>query len=227
MIDDFSLTETESGGYRSVQLQLKGDGVFRLLRYEAGVHRVQRIPKTEKNGRIHTSTISVQVLPLFKQEELHLDKNSLKIETMRAQGAGGQNVNKLETCVRIVHLPTKIAVECQEQRSQSQNRAIAMQKLIAELSRRRLAQLREEEMKIRQNQVQSVERSDKIRTYNYLQDRITEHRLRQDLHNLRGFMKGECSSTLIEWLQQLNQVQKQLLKDQVVARFQIDSRLLN
>jgi peptide chain release factor 1 len=201
--------------------------VFRLMRHEAGVHRVQRVPKTERNGRIHTSTISVQVIPIFRQDELQLDKSSVRMETMRSQGAGGQNVNKTESCVRITHLPSGISVECQEQRSQEQNKTVAMQKLIRELSRRRADELRQDELRLRRSQVQSVERSDKIRTYNYPQDRITEHRLRQDLHNLRGFMKGECGSVLTEWLEQLHRTRRQSIRDQLTSRLQITSNQMS
>lgn len=203
-------------------MRIQGADVFRWMQHEAGVHRVQRVPKTERNGRIHTSTISVRVVPIFRQEELHLDKSALRIETMRSQGAGGQNVNKTETCVRIVHIPTGLAVECQEQRSQEQNRAVAMQKLIVELSRRRSDQMRLDERRIRRNQVQTVERSDKIRTYNYPQDRITEHRLRHDLLNLRAFMKGECGQALTEWHQRLDRHRKQSLRDEILSRLKLN-----
>ena len=219
---DFLLFRPECNGFRSAALRIQGSQVFNRLRHEAGVHRVQRVPKTEKNGRIHTSTICVQVVPLFPHEQLSLNRNTLKVETMRSQGAGGQNVNKTETCVRITHLPTGISVECQEQRSQSQNKTVALEKLTVELSRRRAAQLRRREADIRKSQVQTVERSDKIRTYNFPQDRITEHRLQEDLHNLKAYMRGECADTLNQWMQSLHEQRIGSLRHEMAVRLQID-----
>src|SRR5690606_34598228 len=125
----------------SASIKVQAPGIFKLMRHEAGVHRVQRIPKTERSGRIHTSTIAVRVVPLFRQQLLNLNKQDLRVETIRSQGPGGQHVNKTESCVRITHLPTGVVVECQEQRNQEMNRSIAMDKLKIELSRRRMDEI--------------------------------------------------------------------------------------
>ncbi|XP_063375528.1 peptide chain release factor 1-like, mitochondrial [Cydia amplana] len=195
-----SIEKSDIGGIRKGSMLIKGIGVPELMKLEAGVHRVQRIPATEKGGRIHTSTVSVAVLPQPSEIELDIPDRDISIETKRASGAGGQHVNTTDSAVRITHLPTGTVVDCQEGRSQIKNKEIAMQKL-----RTLLLQKQQEEMtsKInaeRKSQVGSSNRNEKIRTYNYPQDRVTEHRPGGGtVHNLKAFMEG---GDLLEELQE-------------------------
>src|SRR6185369_11684154 len=166
------------------------------MRYETGVHRVQRIPSTEKNGRIHTSTASVAILPIRKKAKITLNPADLEMEFSRAGGAGGQNVNKVETAVRIIHIPTGLDVRSTAERSQLKNREKAMSILVAKLER-----LKEEEEAAkysanRKNQIGTADRSEKIRTYNILQDRITDHRIKQNWHNIEKILEGEIEPVL-------------------------------
>lgn len=181
-------------------LEIKGKDVYRLLRYETGVHRVQRIPATEKNGRIHTSTASIAILPIKKKITVEINPTDLEMEYSRSGGAGGQNVNKVETAVRLIHKPTGIDVRSTSERSQLANREKAMAILTAKLQ-----QLKEEEEAKkyagdRKNQIGTADRSEKIRTYNFPQDRITDHRIRQNFSNIEGVMAGEMDK-LIDALQ--------------------------
>ncbi|XP_013175878.1 PREDICTED: peptide chain release factor 1-like, mitochondrial [Papilio xuthus] len=209
-VDIASLEPSDIGGIRKGSMLINGFGVPELMRMEAGVHRVQRIPVTEKAGRIHTSTVSVAVLPQPNEVELDIPDRDLTIETKRASGAGGQHVNTTDSAVRILHIPTGTVVECQEGRSQIKNKQIAMQKLRTLLLQK---QLEEQSSKInseRKSQVGSMNRNEKIRTYNYPQDRVTEHRDGGgSLHNLKGFMEGG---------EPLEQLQTSLLRHQ---RYQI------
>ncbi|CAH2231666.1 peptide chain release factor 1-like, mitochondrial [Pararge aegeria] len=190
-VDVASIEKSDLGGIRKASLLVKGLGAPELMRMEAGVHRVQRIPVTEKGGRIHTSTISVAVLPQPTDVELNIPERDLSIETKRASGAGGQHVNTTDSAVRIIHIPTGTAVECQEGRSQIKNKEIAMQKLRTLLLQK---QLDEQSSKInseRKSQVGQSNRNEKIRTYNYPQDRVTEHREGGGTtHSLKIFMQG-------------------------------------
>ncbi|XP_060805995.1 peptide chain release factor 1-like, mitochondrial [Amyelois transitella] len=201
-----SIEKSDLGGVRKASMLIEGYGVPQLMRIEAGVHRVQRIPATEKGGRIHTSTVSVAVLPQPTDIELSIPEKDITIETKRASGAGGQHVNTTDSAVRIVHVPTSTIVECQEGRSQIKNREIAMQKLRTILLQK---QIEEQSSKInseRKAQVGSGNRNEKIRTYNYPQDRITEHREGGGtLHSLKSFMEGG---------EQLEQLQENLLRQQ-------------
>ncbi|KPI95036.1 Peptide chain release factor 1-like, mitochondrial [Papilio xuthus] len=209
-VDIASLEPSDIGGIRKGSMLINGFGAPELMRMEAGVHRVQRIPVTEKGGRIHTSTVSVAVLPQPNEVELDIPDRDLTIETKRASGAGGQHVNTTDSAVRILHIPTGTVVECQEGRSQIKNKQIAMQKLRTLLLQK---QLEEQSSKInseRKSQVGSMNRNEKIRTYNYPQDRVTEHRDGGgSLHNLKGFMEGG---------EPLEQLQTSLLRHQ---RYQI------
>ena len=176
--------------------QIRGQDVYKLLRFETGVHRVQRIPLTEKNGRIHTSTASVAILPIRKKTKIIINTADLEMELSRAGGAGGQNVNKVETAVRLIHKPTGLAVRCTMERSQLANRDRAMEMLQAKL------QMMEDEKEAakyagdRASQIGTADRSEKIRTYNFPQDRITDHRIRMSWHNLPKIMMGEIDDII-------------------------------
>ena len=182
--------QTELGGFKEVIFELKNGEVYPKMKYEAGVHRVQRIPKTEKAGRIHTSTATVAILPKPKKTEIKISPEDLKIEFYRASGPGGQYVNKKETAVRISHLPTGLVVTSQTERSQAQNKENALSILEARLSEK----IREkEEMKLskeRKTQIGWAKRAEKIRTYNFPQDRLTDHRIKKSWHNLEEIMEG-------------------------------------
>ncbi|GLV38822.1 mitochondrial translation release factor 1 [Carabus blaptoides fortunei] len=182
---------TDLGGLRHASVFVSGSDVFRYFKYEAGVHRVQRIPTTERAGRVHTSTVSVVCLPQPKDVDVTIHEKDLRIETKRASGAGGQHVNTTDSAVRIVHLPTGVAVECQVDRSQIKNREIAMQRLRAMLYEQQINAQMEENEATRKSQVKSNFRNEKIRTYNFSQDRITDHRLQSsNMHNMKGFLLG-------------------------------------
>lgn len=179
-------------------LEIKGKGVYSTLKYETGVHRVQRIPATEKSGRIHTSTASVAILPIRKKPVVELKSADIKMEFSRSGGAGGQNVNKLETAVRLVHLPTGIETRSQSERSQQANREKALAVLAAKLE----TFYEEEEAKkhaaARKSQIGTGDRSEKIRTYNFLQDRLTDHRIKESWHNIEGLMAGDIGEMLAD-----------------------------
>ncbi len=188
--------KTDVGGYKEVSIEFKGKDVYKDLRYETGVHRVQRVPGTEKNGRIHTSTASVAVLPMRKKVLFEINPADLDMEYSRSGGAGGQNVNKVETAVRLIHRPTGIDVRSTSERSQLGNREKAMSILSAKLQ-----QLEEEKeaMKYaadRKNQIGSGDRSEKIRTYNFPQDRVTDHRIRQNWSNIPGIQNGQIQKII-------------------------------
>ncbi|CAK1540204.1 unnamed protein product [Leptosia nina] len=209
-VDIASFEESDIGGVRKASMLVKGLGASELMKMEAGVHRVQRIPVTEKGGRIHTSTVSVAVLPQATEVELNIPERDIIIETKRASGAGGQHVNTTDSAVRLTHTPTGTVVECQEGRSQIKNREIAMEKLRALLLQK---QIEEQSSKInneRKSQIGSSNRNEKIRTYNYPQDRVTEHREGGiNVPSLKVFMDGG---------EQLEKLQESLLKQH---RYQI------
>ena len=190
---------TDLGGYKTLVFLVSGKGVYRKLKYESGVHRVQRIPVTESGGRIHTSTATVAVLPRMKEVEVRIDPKDLKVETFRASGHGGQHVNRTESAVRITHIPTGIVVTCQNERSQFQNKERALEVLRARLYD--LLHRREKEAvdMQRRQQIGSGERSEKIRTYNFPQNRVTDHRINCTLYDLDRVMDGELDE-LIEKL---------------------------
>ncbi|KAJ8968714.1 hypothetical protein NQ314_002169 [Rhamnusium bicolor] len=182
---------TDIGGIRHATALIDGNSVFRYFKHEAGIHRVQRTPSTEKSGRIHTSTVSVVALPQPTDIEVNISPKDLKIETKRSTGAGGQHVNTTDSAVRIVHLPTGIAVECQVDRSQIKNRKFAMARLTALLYQRELDNQNQKTEMVRKSQVRTRNRNEKIRTYNYNQDRITDHRIQgANIHNLKVFLDG-------------------------------------
>ena len=189
-------SESEMGGYKEASFEIKGKDAYDLLRFETGVHRVQRIPATEKAGRIHTSTASVVVLPIFPVKHFEINPADLEMEFSRSGGAGGQNVNKVETAVRIIHKPTGLAVRCTSERSQVKNREKAMSMLMAKLEDIDRAKKEADVSLDRKGQIGTGDRSEKIRTYNILQDRITDHRIKQSWSNVEKIFAGNIELIL-------------------------------
>lgn len=191
---------SDVGGYKDVSFEVKGKGCYEALKFETGVHRVQRIPETEKNGRVHTSTVTVSIMPIRASTKVNIPASDLEFETSRSGGAGGQNVNKVETAVRVIHKPTGIAIRCTIERSQLKNRERALEMLQAKLDQ--LAQEEDDKKHSdeKRSQVGTGDRSEKIRTYNYPQDRITDHRIRQSWHGLPKIMEGQMGP-IVEALQ--------------------------
>ena len=185
-----SQSPAEVGGFKEVTFAVKGDGAYSVFKYEGGTHRVQRVPKTESQGRIHTSTATVAVLPEAEDVEVDVDPGDLEIETFRSTGPGGQSVNTTDSAVRITHTPTGTVVSMQDEKSQLQNREKAMRVLRARLYERALAEQRAEIDSERRAQVGSGERSEKVRTYNYPQGRVTDHRVKHTSHDLEGVLAG-------------------------------------
>lgn len=183
-------------GYKSVSVEIKGEQAFDILKNESGVHRVQRVPYTEKSGRVHTSTISVAVLPLLREKTIEINPRDLKMDFYRSSGAGGQNVNKVSTAVRITHIPTGIVVASQSERSQVQNREKAMQILSARINEEMRNAKVKELGELRRTQIGSGERSEKIRTYNFPQDRVTDHRIGKSWHTIESIIAGNADKMI-------------------------------
>lgn len=189
-------SQSAAGGYKEASFQIRGQGVYKQLRFETGVHRVQRIPVTEKQGRVHTSTASVAVLPMRKKITIEIDPAEFEMEFSRSGGAGGQNVNKVETAVRIIHKPTGLDARSTAERSQVKNREKAMSILMAKLEEKKREEEDAKYADARRSQVGTADRSEKIRTYNFPQNRLTDHRIQQSWHNLEGVMAGEIDDIL-------------------------------
>ncbi|MPY73741.1 MAG: peptide chain release factor 1 [Alphaproteobacteria bacterium] len=192
--------ETELGGYKEAIAAITGPGVFARLKFESGVHRVQRVPATEGSGRIHTSAATVAVLPEAEEVDVTIDEKDLRIDTYRAQGAGGQHVNRTESAIRITHLPSGVVVTCQDNKSQHKNRAQAMKVLRAKLYEIEREQLDSARAATRKSQVGSGDRSERIRTYNFPQGRVTDHRINLTLHKLDRIINGEGLDEIVDSL---------------------------
>lgn len=190
------VNETELGGFKEVSFLVEGDGAFAKLKFESGVHRVQRVPETESSGRIHTSTVTVAVLPEAEEVEIEINNSDLKIDTIKSSGAGGQHVNKTESAVRIAHIPSGIVIECQDERSQYKNRDKAMKLLRTRLFDIKQAEQNEKIASQRKSQVGTGDRSERIRTYNYPQGRVTDHRIGLTLYSLEGFLNGDIGEMI-------------------------------
>ena len=201
-MDVVSIREGDHGGYKELVTRIEGNDVYKQLKFEAGVHRVQRVPATESQGRVHTSACSVAVLPEMDEiDEISIDKGDLRVDTFRASGAGGQHVNKTDSAVRLTHIPTGIVVECQDGRSQHKNKEKALSLLQSKLLDAEREKKDTEQAENRKVMVGSGDRSEKIRTYNFPQNRITDHRIEMSVHNLPAFLDGdmeEMISSLLE-----------------------------
>ena len=190
------VNETELGGMKEVVFTVSGKGVYSKLKYESGVHRVQRVPETESQGRVHTSTVTVAVLPEPEDVDVEINEKDLKIDTYRSGGAGGQHINKTESCIRIPHLPTGIVVTCQDERSQMKNRDKAMKVLKSRLYDYYNSKYQSDYAENRKSQIGSGDRSERIRTYNFPQNRVTDHRIGLTLYSLDSFMQGDIGGML-------------------------------
>jgi peptide chain release factor 1 len=206
--EPISASGSGAGGLREVIFEISGQGAYSRLKYEGGVHRVQRVPQTESSGRIHTSTATVAVLPKADEVDVHIDEDrDLRIEVKRSSGPGGQSVNTTDSAVRITHLPSGLVVEIQDEKSQHKNKAKALAVLRARLLEMEQRKAHEAEAAARRSMVGSGERSEKIRTYNFPQDRITDHRIRVDVHDLTSFLDGDLDR-LIDLLVTTDQAER-------------------
>ena len=191
-----SSNETGLGGFKDISFMIEGDGAYSRFKFESGVHRVQRVPETESQGRIHTSTVTVAVLPEMEDVEVEINNADLKIETCKSSGAGGQHINKTESAIRILHIPTGIVVECQDERSQFKNKDKAMKILRSKLYDMKAQEQHDKIANQRKTQVGTGDRSERIRTYNYPQGRVTDHRIGLTLYSLENFLNGDIAQML-------------------------------
>lgn len=191
-----SLSESDKGGFKEIVFGLEGNEVYGKMKYESGVHRVQRVPDTETQGRVHTSAATVAVLPEAEEVDIDVNMSDIRVDTFRASGAGGQHVNKTDSAIRLTHEPSGVVVECQQERSQHQNKAKAMTMLRSKLYEMEEEKLRKERAEERKSQVSTGDRSAKIRTYNFPQSRLTDHRINLTLYNLDDIMKGDIGEVI-------------------------------
>ncbi|MBO7218301.1 MAG: peptide chain release factor 1, partial [Clostridia bacterium] len=195
-IEVMNANETELGGYKEISFMIEGEGAYSRFKYESGVHRVQRVPETETSGRIHTSTVTVAVLPEAEDVEIDINPADLQIDTYRSSGAGGQHINKTESAIRITHLPTGLVVECQDERSQFKNKDKAMKVLRSRLYEMEQAKQTEAIASDRKAQVGTGDRSERIRTYNYPQGRVTDHRIGLTLYKIDQILNGDLDEVV-------------------------------
>jgi peptide chain release factor 1 len=205
-IEQLGASPSDGGGYKEVTFAVKGDGAYRVFKWEGGTHRVQRVPETESQGRIHTSTATVAVMPEAEEVEVNIDPNDLKIDVYRSTGPGGQSVNTTDSAVRITHLPSGVVVSMQDEKSQLQNKEKAMRVLRARLYERELERQRQELDATRRSQIGTGERAEKIRTYNFPENRLTDHRIKLTVHQLDRILQGE----LDEFTEALNSEERKL-----------------
>lgn len=194
--DVVNMNETELGGFKEISFMIEGDGAYSLLKYESGVHRVQRVPETESQGRVHTSTVTVAVLPEADDVEFEINPADLKIDTFRSSGAGGQHINKTSSAIRITHLPTNTVVECQDERSQHKNKDKALKVLKSRLLDAEVMKQQDAIAADRKSQVGTGDRSERIRTYNYPQSRVTDHRIGLTLYKLEDILNGALEQVI-------------------------------
>ena len=207
-LEVISYHENEAGGFKEIISNISGNGVFGRLKFESGAHRVQRVPETESQGRVHTSAATVAVMPEAEDIDIEILDKDLRIDTYRASGAGGQHVNKTDSAIRITHIPTGTVVQCQDERSQFKNKDRAMKMLRSRLYEAQRQKQESERAGLRKSQVGSGDRSDKIRTYNYPQNRVTDHRVNLTLYKLDYIMRGEALDEVIDKLITEDQIQK-------------------
>lgn len=202
VVEMLGSSTSDAGGFKEAVFGIDGNGVYRKMKFESGVHRVQRVPATEASGRIHTSTVSVAVLPEAEDVDIKIDTKDLRVDVFRSSGAGGQSVNTADSAVRITHLPTGVVVQCQDERSQLKNKNKAMKVLRARLLDKAATEQHDKIAKERKTQIGTGERSEKIRTYNYPDRRITDHRIGLTVHNLENVLEGDLGKIIIELLKQ-------------------------
>ena len=195
-IEEIDSNITEMGSVKELVFSMTGKGVYSKMKFESGVHRVQRVPETESQGRVHTSTVTVAVLPEVEDIEINIDEKDLRVDTLRSSGAGGQHINKTESCIRLTHLPTGIVVTCQDERSQIKNREKAMKVLKSRLYDYYNSKYEKEYADNRKSQIGTGDRSERIRTYNYPQGRVTDHRIGMTLYNLPDFLMGDMDAMI-------------------------------